>query len=143
MMGRGEISDKERIAELADAFNKVCAENADFVAQSVTDENRIAQLETDLKDLYEDIKRLTDEAYKREEQLAAVTAERDGLRRDADRYMWLYPHYEVVHLLKIKAPSIPCPDKLKYCATAHYGPVTKAMIDIAIDAAIAQIEEGK
>ncbi len=41
----GEISDKERITELADAFNKVCAENADFVVQSVTDENRIAELE--------------------------------------------------------------------------------------------------
>jgi len=55
----GEISDKERIAELADAFNRVCDENADFVAQSVTDENRIAELEA---------------------QLAAVTAERDGMR---------------------------------------------------------------
>jgi len=43
------MNDKERIAELADAFNKVCAENADFVAQSVTDENRIAELEAQLK----------------------------------------------------------------------------------------------
>ena len=45
----GEISDKERIAELADAFNRVCDENADFVAQSVTDENRIAELEAQVK----------------------------------------------------------------------------------------------
>jgi len=45
----GEISDKERIAELADAFNRVCAENADFVAQSVTDEERIAKLEAQVK----------------------------------------------------------------------------------------------
>jgi len=43
------MSDKERIAELADAFNKVCDENADFVAQSVTDENRIAQLEAQVE----------------------------------------------------------------------------------------------
>jgi hypothetical protein len=40
---------RERIAELTDAFNKVCDENADFVAQSVTDENRIAELEAQLK----------------------------------------------------------------------------------------------
>jgi predicted nuclease with TOPRIM domain len=40
---------KERIAELADAFNRVCDENADFVAQSVTDENRIAELEAQVK----------------------------------------------------------------------------------------------
>ena len=44
-----KITDKERIAELADAFNRVCDENADFVAQSVTDENRIAELEARLK----------------------------------------------------------------------------------------------
>jgi len=48
-----EISDKERIAELAVAFNKVCDENADFVAQSVTDENRIAELEAEVKALRE------------------------------------------------------------------------------------------
>jgi len=41
---------RERLAELADAFNKVCDENADFVAQSVTDENRIAELEAQLPD---------------------------------------------------------------------------------------------
>ena len=45
-----QLTDKERIAELADAFNTVCAENADFVAQSVTDENRIAELEAQLPD---------------------------------------------------------------------------------------------
>jgi len=45
----GEISDKERIAELADAFNKVCAENADFVADSIKTDKRIAELEARLK----------------------------------------------------------------------------------------------
>lgn len=60
-----QLTDKERIEELAEAFNKACDENADFVAQSVTDENRIAKLEA---------------------QLAAVTAERDGFRRDGEKY---------------------------------------------------------
>ena len=40
---------RERIAELADAFNKVCDENADFVAESIKDETRIAELEAQLK----------------------------------------------------------------------------------------------
>jgi chromosome segregation ATPase len=44
----GEISDKERIAELADAFNRVCAENADFVAESIKADRRIAELEAEL-----------------------------------------------------------------------------------------------
>jgi len=46
----GEISDKERIKELADAFNKVCAENADFVAESIKDEARIAELQDSFED---------------------------------------------------------------------------------------------
>ena len=41
---------KERIAELADAFNRVCDENADFVAESIKDEARIAELEAQLPD---------------------------------------------------------------------------------------------
>jgi len=45
----GEISDKERIAELADAFNKVCDENAAFVAESIKADRRIAELEARLK----------------------------------------------------------------------------------------------
>jgi len=40
---------KERIAELADAFNKVCAENADFVADSIKTDKRIAELEAQVK----------------------------------------------------------------------------------------------
>jgi len=89
----GEISDKERIAELADAFNKLCAENADFVAQSDKDEARIAELERQLAEskvdeaaLMEDVQRLCKEDLEKDERLAAVTAERDGLRRDAERY---------------------------------------------------------
>jgi len=96
-----QLTDKERIAELADAFNKVCAENADFVAESIKDETRIAELEAylkhaegyageleaDSKDLYEDIKRLTNEAYKREAQLKHA-------REDAERYRWMRERHE-------------------------------------------------
>jgi chromosome segregation ATPase len=46
----GEISDKERIAELADAFNRVCDENADFVAESIKAEERIAELQNAFED---------------------------------------------------------------------------------------------
>jgi hypothetical protein len=41
------VNDKERIAELADAFNRVCAENADFVAESIKADSRIAELEAE------------------------------------------------------------------------------------------------
>jgi phage tail sheath gpL-like len=44
-----ELTDKKRIAELTDAFNRVCAENADFVAESIKDETRIAELEAQVK----------------------------------------------------------------------------------------------
>jgi len=44
----GEISDKERIAELADAFNRVCDENADFIAESIKADRRIAELEAEV-----------------------------------------------------------------------------------------------
>jgi hypothetical protein len=44
-----ELTDKERIAELTDAFNRVCEENADFVAESIKDETRIAELAAQLK----------------------------------------------------------------------------------------------
>jgi len=43
------MNDKERIAELADAFNKVCDENADFVAESIKADRRIAELTAQLK----------------------------------------------------------------------------------------------
>jgi predicted nuclease with TOPRIM domain len=45
----GEISDKERIKELTDAFNRVCDENADFVAESIKADRRVAELEAQLK----------------------------------------------------------------------------------------------
>ena len=63
------MNDKERIAELADAFNKVCDENADFVAESIKADRRIAELECDVKDLLADIARLTTEAYTREAEV--------------------------------------------------------------------------
>jgi len=44
-----QLTDKKRVAELADAFNRVCAENADFVAESIKADRRIAGLEAQLK----------------------------------------------------------------------------------------------
>jgi len=46
----GEISDKERIAELADAYNRLCAENADFVAESIKAGRRIEELQNAFED---------------------------------------------------------------------------------------------
>jgi len=99
---------RERITELADAFNAACDENADFVAQSNKDEARIAELQ----DSFEDAVTRAEQAENRiaeleaqnktlrnaqkacefcdeprvsriaelEVQFAAVTTERDGLR---------------------------------------------------------------
>ena len=67
-----EKTDKERIAELTDAFNRVCDENADFVAESIKDETRIAELEAQLKhcaghaaELEAEVKHLRDSDYQR------------------------------------------------------------------------------
>ena len=38
-----------RIAELADAYNRLCAENADFVAESIKADRRVAELEAQVK----------------------------------------------------------------------------------------------
>jgi hypothetical protein len=46
-----------RVAELADAFNRVCAENADFVAESIKADRRIAELEAEVKTLRVDAER--------------------------------------------------------------------------------------
>jgi hypothetical protein len=46
-----QLTDKERIAELAEAFNKVCDENADFVAESIKADRRIAELEAEVKEV--------------------------------------------------------------------------------------------
>ena len=48
---------ENRIAELADAFNRVCAENVDFVAESIRDEARIVALEAEVKMLRKDAER--------------------------------------------------------------------------------------
>ena len=64
-----------RVAELAEAFNKVCAENADFVAESIKDETRIAELEARLKHC--------------EGHAAELEAEVKMLRLDGERYRWL------------------------------------------------------
>ena len=42
---------ENRIAELTDALNRVCDENRDFVAESIKDEARIAELEANVKTL--------------------------------------------------------------------------------------------
>ena len=42
-----EKTDKNRIAELTDALNRVCDENRDFVAESIKDEARIVALEAE------------------------------------------------------------------------------------------------
>jgi chromosome segregation ATPase len=88
-----KITDKERIAELADAFNKVCAENADFVAQSVTDENRIAELQDSFEDAVTRAEKAENrlaelEAYLKhaEGHAAELEAEVKALREDAERY---------------------------------------------------------
>ena len=71
-----ELTDKERIAELTNAFNRVCAENADFVRESNKDEARIAELTAQLKHA--------------EGHAAELEAERDGLR-EALRGLLAYP----------------------------------------------------
>jgi len=65
---------RERIAELADAFNRVCAENADFVAQSVTDEARIAELQ----DSFEDAVTRAEQAENRIAELEAQVKHCEG-----------------------------------------------------------------
>ena len=51
------MNDKERIAELADAYNRLCEENADFVAESIKTDRRIAELEAEVKELRVDAER--------------------------------------------------------------------------------------
>ena len=58
-----------------------------------------------------------------------------AMEKDAERYRWLYQRYGVARLVNVEAQPIPCPDKLPGCCVAHFGPITKEMIDAAIDAA--------
>jgi hypothetical protein len=104
----GEISDKERIAELTVAFNKVCDENADFVAQSVTDETRIAELAAQLKHA--------------EGHAAELEAEIKALRVDAERYRWLRERHEntIMDIYNSISPAMIKPE----------------LLDAAIDAAL-------
>jgi hypothetical protein len=64
-----------KIEELADAFNRVCSENADFVAESIKDETRIAELEGQLRHC--------------EGHAAELEAGNRALWRDAERLDWL------------------------------------------------------
>ena len=90
------MNDKERIAELADAFNRVCAENADFVAQSVTDENRIAELQNAFEDAVTRAEQAENRIAELEAQVkhceghaAELEAGNRALRLNALRYRWL------------------------------------------------------
>jgi hypothetical protein len=107
IMGK-EITDKERIKELADAFNRVCDENADFVAQSVTDENRIAELEAQLKHC--------------EGHAAELEAGNRALRLSALRYRWL------------RGFDVLCWSRVPPCS-APFETASGENLDAAIDAA--------
>ena len=51
----GEETDERGYAQgFADAYNRLCAENADFVAESIKADSRIAELEAEVKTLRED-----------------------------------------------------------------------------------------
>jgi len=50
---QGCVQGRKRIAELTDAFNRVCSENTDFVVQSNINENLIAELKVEIKRLRE------------------------------------------------------------------------------------------
>jgi len=148
-----EFCDEPRVSRIAELEAELTMrrEQAEGLQnQWVKDTQKIVKLEAHLKHAEghvaerdglrrdaENLRHLTKQCCEvfdcRPSELAAKVLE---AQKNAARYLWLYPHHEVVRLLKIKAPSIPCPDKLEYCAVAHYGPVTKAMIDIAIDAAL-------
>jgi len=69
-----ELTDKERIAELTDAFNRVCAENADFVAESIKDEARIAELQ----DSFENAVTRAEQAENRIAELEAQVKHAEG-----------------------------------------------------------------
>jgi len=80
-----ELTDKERIAELADAFNKVCEENADFVAESIKADRRIAELETEVKTLREALDRYSEDEMLLIERCAKVF---DGMWAGASASHW-------------------------------------------------------
>jgi hypothetical protein len=117
-----EVTDKERIAELTDAFNRVCAENADFVMQSNKDEARIAELEAQLKHA--------------EGHAAELEAEVRALRRDAER--WNY----AIENCMFECPNCVTPWK---CNGPHItgGPEFTAHIDAALHPERRKGGEGK
>lgn len=77
-----ELTDKERIVELADAFNRVCAENADFVVQSNADENRIAELEAQADAMEEFLGAVA----RHEQRLKVVEADNAKLKAAMNKY---------------------------------------------------------
>jgi hypothetical protein len=82
-----------RIAELADAYNRLCAENADFVAESIKADRRIAELESEVMEFRSrgnvamsswDEER--ERALREGERVVSLEAECKTLRRDAERW---------------------------------------------------------
>ena len=118
----GEISDKERIAELAEAFNRVCDENADFVAESIKADRRIAELQNAFEDAVTRAEKAEnriaeleaevmefrsrgnvamsswdeerERALREGERVVALEAEVKTLREDAERYRWMRERHE-------------------------------------------------
>lgn len=73
----------ERIAELADAFNKVCAENADFVAESIKTDRRITELEAELTMRREQAEGLQNQWVKDTQKIVALEADVKTLKKYA------------------------------------------------------------
>jgi predicted nucleic acid-binding Zn-ribbon protein len=134
---------RERIAELADAFNQVCDENADFVAESIKDETRIAELEAQLKHAEGHAAELEAELTMRREQA-------EGLQNQ-----WVKDTQKIV-ALEAEVKALRDSDYQRHARSLEQrlGLAVAALESVAVDsqerfirsvarAALAQIEEGK
>lgn len=68
------------LSAITDAFNRVCAENADFVAEANRDEARIAKLEAQLADANEMLEKCNSKF------IVALEAENARLKAALDKY---------------------------------------------------------
>jgi chromosome segregation ATPase len=131
-----EKTDKERIAELTDAFNRVCDENADFVAESIKDETRIAELQDSFEDAVTRAEKAENRIAELEAQLkhcaghaAELEAEVKHLR-DSDYQR---------HVRSLEQRLVIAMDALESIAVDSQ----ERFIRNVARAALAQIEEGK